>query len=123
MGKDNTHEQALPGEDQGESASFSLEDVAKAFGVGLDRVSAAVEGEFGAVAGKGIDSRRAQHLAEVLLGDRPQAEQEAALMALGAYTPRHDATEATAEEKLAGEQSDKMRRFGDDPGDDSPRSE
>jgi hypothetical protein len=113
--------QVLAGEDQGIDASFSVEQVAAAFGVGIQRAQAAVEGEFGGSSTLG--SRQAQHLADVLLGDRPQAEREAALMTLGAYTPRHDAAEATAEEKAPGEQSDKMRRYDDDPGEESPRSE
>ena len=71
-------------------ATFSATEVAAAFGVSGERVSRAIAGEFGLDSRAPIDSRQAQHLAEVLLVDRPQAEREASLKRLGAYTPRTD---------------------------------
>lgn len=97
------------GEDQGEDRTFTAAQVAEAFGVDPDRVRAAIEGEFRLGADASVTSKQAQHLAEVILGDRPLEEQEAALMTLGAYTPRRDYMEATAEPKPPGEQSDKLR--------------
>ena len=52
--------------------------------------TARLAGEFGLGADGRVDSRQAQHLAEVILGDQPLAEQEAALMRVGAFTPRPD---------------------------------
>jgi len=72
------------------NASFTGEQIATAFEVDPERVRAAIRGEFGADAGERIDSKRAQHLAEVILGDQPLAEREAALLRLGAYVPRAD---------------------------------
>lgn len=97
------------GEDQGEDQTFSAGQVAEAFGVDAARVRAAIEGEFSQGADTGITSKQAQHLAEVFLNDQPLEQQEAALMTLGAYTPRRDYMEATAEPKPPGEQSDKLR--------------
>lgn len=113
MVNDNTNstqnDDALAGEDQGIAQTFTADEVAKAFGVEVDRVHRAISGEFGRDDTDGIDSQEAQHLAEVLLGDLPLAEQEAALMTLGAYTPRFDAGEATVAEKPEGELSDRLR--------------
>lgn len=97
------------GEDQGQDRLFSAEQVAEAFDVDASRVHAAIEGEFGGEACTEVTSKQAQHLAEIFLGDRPLEGQEAALMTLGAYTPRRDYMEATAEPKPPGEQSDKLR--------------
>ncbi len=63
-------------------------------------------GEFGS-ADMRVDSKQAQHLAEVLLGDLPQDRQLAALITLGAYTPRPDHVEGLGEKDPADE-SDKL---------------
>lgn len=97
------------GEDQGQSRTFSADQVARAFGIEVGRVHNAFEGEFKLDAEATVDSRQAQQLAEVILGDQPLDHQQAALMKLGAYTPRTDAVEATATEKRPGEQSDRIR--------------
>jgi hypothetical protein len=83
-------EYAPAGEMQGVAARFSAEQVAGAFETTVDRVWRALAGEFALGPHDRTDSRQAQRLAEVLLSDRPQAEREAALMRLGAFTPRRD---------------------------------
>ena len=75
----------------GTRASFSAADVATAFEVAPDRVHRALAGEFGRSPDDRIDSQMAQHLGEVLLGNLPLDRQQAALMRLGAFTPRSDA--------------------------------
>lgn len=97
------------GEDQGEDRLFTAEEMAEAFGVDASRVRSAIEGEFGGDSGTEVTSKQAQDLAEIFLSDHPLADQEAALMTLGAFTPRRDSMEATAEPKPPGEQSDKLR--------------
>ena len=79
------------GEGEGEAARFSLDQIAAAFAVDAERVQRAFEGEFGLGADGRVDSKMAQHLAEVILGDLPLDRREAALMRLGAFTPRSDA--------------------------------
>lgn len=79
------------GEDAAGSARFSLDQIASAFGVDPNRVRRAMEGEFGAGPEAQVDSKMAQHLAEVILGDLPLDRREAALMELGAFVPRSDA--------------------------------
>lgn len=116
-----TEPQYVPeGEDSGVDASFSPRHVADAFGVDIERVKRAFEGEFGLGADDLVDSRQAQHLAEVIIGDRPQAERDEALMELGAFTPRHDAADATVEEKQPGELSDRLRPSEEVPDLDPP---
>ena len=83
-------EYAPAGEMHGEERRFGGDEVARAFEVATDRVQRAMAGEFGLDATGRVDSQQAQHLAEVILGDRPQAERQAALMRLGAFTPRPD---------------------------------
>jgi hypothetical protein len=83
-------EYAPAGEMQGVEARFSAEQVAGVFDTTVDRVRRALAGELGLGPRDRADSRQAQRLAEVLLSDRPQAEREAALMRLGAFTPRRD---------------------------------
>jgi hypothetical protein len=74
-----------------------------------------MKGEFGAT-GTPVDSKQAQQLAEVLLGDQPQDLQMAALMTLGAYTPRPDHTDGLGE-KAPAEESDRLvRNATDDDG-------
>lgn len=104
-------EYAPAGEAQGVGATFSGREIAAAFGVAGERVERALAGEFGLGAADRVDSRRAQHLAEVILGDQPQAEREAALMRLGAFTPRPD-HEWGIGEAAPGEESDRVA--GDD---------
>jgi hypothetical protein len=101
------------GEMQGVQASFLAEEVAAAFEVEIGRVHAAMRGEFALDAGGQVDSRQAQHLAEVLLADEPLDEREAALMKLGAFTPRPD-HEWGAGEADPDEESDSQR--DDQPG-------
>jgi len=104
-------EYAPAGEAEGEQATFTAEQVAEAFAVAIDRVQRAMAGEFGLDADGRVDSRHAQHLAEVILGDQPQAEQMAALIGLGAYTPRPDHDWGIGE-AAPGEESDRVA--GDD---------
>jgi hypothetical protein len=100
-------EYAPAGEAQGESGRFSAEEIARGFEVAMDRVQRAMAGEFGLDADGRVDSRQAQHLAEVILGNQTLAEQEAALMRLGAFTPRPD-HEWGVGETPPGEESDKL---------------
>jgi len=79
------------GEGEDRSARFSLDQIAAAFAVDAERVRRAMEGEFGLGPDGRVDSKMAQHLAEVMLGDLPLDRREAALMSLGAFTPRSDA--------------------------------
>ena len=104
-------EYAPAGEAQGMRAAFTAEQIAQAFDVSLDRVQNAMAGEFALAPNDRIDSRQAQHLAEVILGDLPQAEREAGLMRLGAFTPRRD-HEWGIGEAAPGEESDRV--VGDD---------
>lgn len=99
------------GEAQGEFDSFSASDIAAAFGIDSARVLDAMAGEFGASERDRMDSRQAQHLAEVLLVESPQPEREAALMKLGAFTPRADHSWGVGE-AAPGEESDRV--VGDD---------
>lgn len=78
------------GEDQGRARTFSREELATAFGVAADRVAAAMQGEFGLAPDARVDSSQAQELAEALLVDEPLDVRQAALMTLGAFTPRSD---------------------------------
>lgn len=98
-----------PGEISGVHTLFSAQAVADAFQVDIERVRRAFAGEFHFGPDAAVDSRQAQHLTDVILGDRPQAEQEAALMRLGAYTPRRDTIEPSVFEKPPGELSDRLR--------------
>jgi hypothetical protein len=104
-------EYAPAGEAQGTAATFDVAQIANAFAVTTDRVRQAFSGEFGLGQDGRVDSRQAQHLVEVLLGDQPQAEREAALMRLGAFTPRPDHGWGIGE-AAPGEESDRV--VGDD---------
>jgi hypothetical protein len=99
------------GEAQGQISSFSADEVARAFGVEAHRVRTAIQGEFDLGADDPIDSQQAQHLAEVMLADQPQDHQLAALMELGAYTPRPDHDWGTGE-TAPGEQGDRLEQRG-----------
>lgn len=78
------------GEEQS-NRHFGVDQIAAAFEVAPERIRRAMHGEFGLGSDGLADSRMAQHLAEVLLGDQPLDRREAALMRLGAFTPRSDA--------------------------------
>ena len=104
-------EYAPAGEAQGQNETFTAEQIAGAFGVEIGRVHKAMQGEFGLGEGGRVDSRQAQGLAEVLLGDQPLDQREAALMQLGAYTPRSD-HEWGSGETAPGEESDRLQKRG-----------
>lgn len=87
---DQTGEYTPAGEAQGQDSRFTADQVAAAFEVEVDRVHNAFQGEFQLGADASVDSRQAQQLAEVIIGDEPQDRQQAALMTLGAFTPRTD---------------------------------
>lgn len=104
-----TGEYTPAGEGQGKYRKFTAKQVADAFGVDESRVHNAFKGEYNLGADGTISSAQAQELAEIFLGDLPLDGQQAALMKLGAFTPRFDDTESTATPKAPGEQSDKLR--------------
>lgn len=79
------------GEDVSPARRFSADEVASAFGVAKERVLNAMRGEFALGPEATIDDKQAQDLVEVLFGDLPLDQREAATMRLGAYTPRRDA--------------------------------
>jgi hypothetical protein len=101
------------GEDQGVNTTFTAEQVASAFEVEIQRVHNAFEGEYGLGSDGRVDSRQAQSLAEAILGDKPQDVQQAALMKLGAYTPRTDHDWGFGE-KADDEESDRLKRTADE---------
>lgn len=105
-------EYAPAGEAQGTAAGFTADDVANAFDVAIHRVHDAMQGEFDLGEDARVDSQQAQVLAETLLGDQPQDRQQAALMELGAFTPRTD-HEWGSGETAPGEESDRLLRRGD----------
>jgi hypothetical protein len=107
---DSQREYAPAGEAADLDRTFQVAEIAEAFGVEQARVERAVEGEFGA--GATIDSRAVQHLAEVLLVDQPLAEREAAMMVLGAFTPRPDHQDGLGENDPENE-SDRLVRNAD----------
>jgi hypothetical protein len=72
-------------------------------------VEAAISGEFDLAPGAGVSSRQVQDLAEENLGDRPLADSLAAMMQLGAYTPRPDHDIGLGEKDPA-EESDRLVR-------------
>jgi hypothetical protein len=104
-------EYAPSGEAQGTRQAFGAGEIAAAFAVDESRVRQALAGEFGLDSRGTVDSQQAQHLAEVILGDQPQDQREAALMRLGAFTPRPD-HEFGIGESAPGEESDRVA--GDD---------
>ncbi len=111
------------GETQGINETFDAPTIAQAFNVAEDRVHNALQGEYGLAADARVDSRQAQNLAEVLLGDQPMDQQMAALMKLGAFTPRPDDAWGFGD-KAPGEQSERLSdRTGTIDGEaTSPRS-
>ncbi len=104
---DNDGEYLPAGEDQGLGARFSAEELATAFDVAVERVRQAISGELTIGTEEKVDSRQAQRLAEVLLGDQPQDIRQAALMRLGSFTPRPD-QEWGLGETAPGEESDRL---------------
>ena len=110
------------GEAQGAGATFTADQVAGAFDVAIDRVHRALAGEFGLGPDGRVDSRQAQHLAEVILGDQALDYREAALMQLGAFTPRPDQAWGMGE-TAPGEDSDRFAAAAETLEDDraSPR--
>jgi len=111
------------GEGQRQTARFTADQVAEAFGVQIDRVRRAMQGEFKLDASATVTSRQAQLLAEVILGDRPLDTQQAALMQLGAYTPRFDEIEGSIREEAPGEESDRIRPSEEVPDIGAPRED
>jgi hypothetical protein len=103
---------APAGEGQGQRERFDAAAIARAFEVALARVERAIAGEFGQDEKALVDSRQAQHLAEVILGDQPLDVREAALMRLGAFTPRPDHAWGLGETP-PGEESDRLIRSSD----------
>ena len=101
-------------------ALFSAADLAAAFGVEPARVHRALAGEFGRSPDDRVDSKAAQHLCEALLGDLPLVRQQAALMRLGAFTPRSDASDGAGAGPPS-EESDRQRAEVGGP-DDQPAS-
>lgn len=99
-------EYAPTGEVSKAEATFSVDEIARAFDVNPERVHQAMAGEFGSDEIQ-VDSSQAQYLAEVILGDLPQDQKMAALIKLGAYTPRPDHVEGLGEKDPADE-SDKL---------------
>ncbi|HET8523816.1 MAG TPA: hypothetical protein VFL82_11295 [Thermomicrobiales bacterium] len=102
------------GERQGINATFTAGQIARAFDIDAARVARAIAGEFGGNAETGVDSRQAQRLSEVLLFDQPLENREAALMRLGAFTPRPDEEWGIGDEP-PGEESDRLAASADKP--------
>lgn len=121
-GKDSTGAYVPAGEGQGQHATFGADQIAAAFGVAIDRVHRAFAGEYKLGPDGRVDSRRAQELSELIIGDEDQAAREAALMQLGAFTPRPDQTWGMGE-TAPGEESDRYAASADAPADEraSPR--
>lgn len=105
----NSGEYRPAGENQGINATFTSDQVARAFEVAPERVLAAFQGEFKLEPSARVDSSQAQQLAEVILGDKPLDEREAALIRLGAYTPRAD-HDVGLGEKSPADESDRLKR-------------
>jgi hypothetical protein len=110
-------ERVPTGEEAGVRRRFFADQVAAAFDLGIDSVRRAMAGEFGLDAGGTIDSKQAQHLAEVLLGDRPPGAIQSGLMRLGAFTPRTDDAWGLGD-TAPGEESDRLAARADLPPDE-----
>lgn len=104
-------EYAPAGENQGIDSTFTADQVAHAFDVDVERVYHAMKGEFDLDSDARVDSRQAQQLAEALLTDRSEDLRQAALMNLGAFTPRTDHDWGSGE-TAPGEESDRLERRG-----------
>jgi hypothetical protein len=111
------------GEDQGVGRHFTAKMIGMAFGVDEARVVRALEGELGLTPEAEVDSRHAQELAEVLLVDQPLDQRQAALMRLGAFTPRSDVEWGLGDAR-PGEESELLAARADVPPTElaSPRS-
>ena len=96
---------------------FSAEEIAAAFEVERGRVERALMGEFSLGPSDRVNSTMAQRLAEELLADFPLDRQQAALMKLGAFTPRHDAVEGVGDGPPR-EESDRQSAVAGVPDDD-----
>jgi hypothetical protein len=105
-------EYAPSGEAQGERSRFTAAQLAAAFDTSVERVERALTAELGLGSVERVDSRQAQQLAEVLLFNLPLAEREAALMRLGAFTPRADHDWGIGE-AAPGEESDRVLSAAD----------
>jgi hypothetical protein len=111
------HPQAPKGETNAPNLQFTAGMVANAFDVEQERIERAMRGEFGLNADDVISSHEAQQLAEIVLAERPLGEREAALMRLGAYTPRSD-VEWGLGDTFKGEESDRLSARAGTPDDD-----
>lgn len=111
-GKTAGGEYVSAGEGQGLNDSFDASQVATAFGVEIDRVHRAMAGEFNLSADARVSSPQVQQLAEVLLTEQPLSEREAAMMQLGAFTPRPDQDWGMGE-TAPGEESDRLAASAD----------
>jgi hypothetical protein len=105
------------GEGNNPASEFNANDVATAFEVELDRIERAMRGEFGLEPNASINSYQAQQLAEVILAERPIADRQAALMRLGAFTPRSD-VEWGIGDTHRGEESDRLAGSAKKPEDE-----
>jgi hypothetical protein len=114
----NMANKSLPhGEGNNPLTEFAPVDVATAFEVDIDRIERAIRGEFGLEPDASISSYQAQLLAEVVLAERPIAERQAALMRLGAFTPRSD-LEWGLGDTYRGEESDRLAGSATQPDDE-----
>ncbi len=111
-GKSDAGEYVAAGEGQGLTETFDASQVAAAFSVEIDRVHRAMAGEFNLGTDAAVTSLQAQQLAEVLLGDQPLSEREAATMQLGAFTPRRDQDWGMGD-TAPGEESDRLAASAD----------
>jgi hypothetical protein len=111
-----TGEPMPPGEVNSTTSVFTARQVADAFEVELDRIERAMRGELGLEPNATVTSQQAQGLAEVVLAELPLAEREAALMRLGAFTPRSD-VEWGIGDTLPGEESDRLAGTTTEPAD------
>ncbi len=112
---DQTGEYTPAGEAQGVNSRFTADQVAAAFEVAVDRVHNAFQGEYNLGPDGSVDSRQAQELAELIIGDLPLDRQQAALMKLGAFTPRTDEDYGRGQNN-SNEESDKLEDRTPEPG-------
>lgn len=91
--RDEDQQYIAAGEARTGPGQFTANEIARAFEVSPERVARALAGEFSLPGDTPVTPKMAQRLAEVLLGDRPLDQREAALLQLGGFTPRSDATE------------------------------
>jgi hypothetical protein len=113
----NRQPRSPEGETNSPAISFNAAQVAEAFDVEQARIERAMLGEFGLNPDETITSHQAQQLAEFVLAEQPLGHREAALMRLGAYTPRSD-IEWGLGDTYKGEESDRLAARADKPDDD-----